>query len=160
VTLDEMLTLAETQARTVMIGTQEELTPVWLMLGWDGNVEIVATPWFNDEQKHLVIEAMRLLMREKQVSAYSFLTEAWMARISGKEAGKEYKGPPPSQRADRQEAVVVMAANRAGEHRYRNYETVRDKRGRCTELRRLGGAEDRISSYIFDNLLDDKRRAN
>jgi hypothetical protein len=158
--LDEMLTLAENQARTVMIGTKVELTPVWLMVTWDGKIEIFATPWGSDLEKRLAIEAMRLTMREKQVQAYSMLTEAWMARATPDEVKQqEYSGLPPSQRADRQEAVVIMAANRDGETRYRTLETVRARNGKCAELRQLSTEEHQFTG-IFDNLLDDKRRAN
>jgi hypothetical protein len=159
-TLDDMIQLAEEQARRVMIGTKEQLTPMWLMLNWDGKIEIAATPWGSSAEKHLVVEAMRNLMRERQVIAYSLLTEAWMARVQSEEIKKPYTGPPPSERADRRESVVAVAANRAGQSKHRHWETIRDKKGRCRELRRLGGPEDQISSYIFDNLLEDLGRPN
>jgi hypothetical protein len=159
-TLDEMIQLAEDQARRTMIGTKEELAPMWLTLDVDGKVEIVATPWSGGHEKELTIELMRVSMRARQIVAYSLLTEAWMARASAEEVKTGgYIGKPPSERADRVEAVVAMAANKAGEHRYKNWQTIRDKKGRCKELRPLVGPEDQLMS-IFDNLLDDHRRSN
>jgi hypothetical protein len=156
-TLEDMIKLAESQARTVLIGTKAELTPMWLILDWKGEIEIVATPWNSPHQKHVVTAAMRETMRETGIIAYSLLVEAWFSRLSAKEAGKEYKGPPPSERADRQEAVVALACNRDGRTLYHNWEIKRDKKGRCIELLRLDGPEDRITSAIFDNLLDERK---
>jgi hypothetical protein len=154
-TLDEMVKLAEEQARRVLIGTREQLLPSWLLASL-GDVLIVATPWGNDDDKHLVIRAMREVMQEKQVHAYSILTEAWMVheRIpDGQTADSfEYRGLPPRERPDRLEAVMITAEDRYGGHRNRSFEILRDKKGRCVELKRLDGAEDRIEG-IFDGLL-------
>jgi hypothetical protein len=116
-TLEGMMRLAENQARTVMVGSKAELTPAWLLITEAPAVEIFVTPWGNDREKRLVIETMRLVMKEKRCTAYSMLTEAWMLRIPG-DPSQDYTGPPPSQHKDRQECVVLMAANKAGEHRY------------------------------------------
>jgi hypothetical protein len=162
-TLDEMVKLATDQANRVMVGTKDELTPVWLLVTGKGDkptdVTIYATPWGNTREKHLVIETMRDVMREKRCTAYSMLTEAWMLRVTGDAAKGEYKGPMPSESPDRQECVVVMAANKDGEHRYHTLETVRAADGTCSELRQLSGAEDQFTG-IFDNLLDRKERAS
>lgn len=154
ITLDQMIKTAEDQARRVLIGTKEELVPAWVMVSL-GKAEIVATPWDGYINKQLVIEAMRALMRERQVQAYSLVVEAWF--VTANAIDDEYTGPPPSERTDRKECVVAMAANKAGEHRHLHLEIIRDKKGRCVELRRLS-PEDRITSWIFDNLLDDGRR--
>lgn len=159
-TLEAMMRLARDQANRVMVGTKDELTPVWLLVTGAGKIEIFATPWGNTREKHVVIETMRDVMREKRVTAYSLLTEAWMARATPEEAKEGgYIGLPPSQRPDRMEAVVIMAANKSGEHRYESLQTMRAADGTCAELRQLSTTEDRFTG-IFDNLLDDKRRAN
>ena len=156
-TLDEMMKLAEGQARRVLIGSKEELVPSWLVVEAGGEVAIYLTPWRNDVEKLLTVEAMRLTMRACNAQAYSFLIEAWTARIQGEEAKAPYTGPPPSQRADRQECVMMMAVNRAGEQRHVHLEIVRDKKGECAELKRTDGPE---GSALFDNLLEDREKAN
>jgi hypothetical protein len=159
-TLDDMVRLAREHATRVMVGSKAELTPAWLLITAKGDIEIFATPWGDDRQKRTVIEVMRDVMREKHATAYSMVTEAWMARATAEEAkSAEYSGLPPSQRADRQEAVVIMAANKDGEHRYETLATMRGDKGKCVELRQLSGTEDQFTG-IFDNLLDDKRRAH
>jgi hypothetical protein len=157
VTVEQLISLAETQAKNVLIGTKEELTPAWLVVDWTGNVEIFATPWQNNEEKHLVTVVMREIMRARQAQAYSLLVEAWFARVPQEEMGKEYTGPSPSQRDDRSEGVVAVAVHRDGQQAHRHWEIVRSEGGACVELRRLDGPEDRISSTLFDNLLDDGR---
>jgi hypothetical protein len=143
-----------------MVGSSAELTPAWLLITVKGEIEIFATPWGNNRQKHLVIETMRDVMREKQATAYSMVTEAWLAHATAEEMrSSEYSGLPPSERSDRQEAVVIMAANKDGEHRYETLTTVRGPKGKCVELRQLSGTEDQFTG-VFDNLLDDRRRAH
>jgi hypothetical protein len=159
-TLEDMVKLAEDQARRVMIGTKRELTPMWLLVTAKGDVEVFATPWGNNREKRLVIETMRDVMREKRATAYSMLTEAWMLRVQGVGITEEnYTGPMPSESPDRQECIVVMAANRDGEHRYQTMETVRAADGTCAEFRSVSKPEDQFTG-IFDNLLDDRKRAS
>jgi hypothetical protein len=158
-TLDEMMQRAADQARLVMVGTKRELEPSWLLITGKGDVEIFMTPWGNDREKRMVIETMRDVMREKRCTAYSFLTEAWMAHATAEERKDgEYHGPPASERPDREECVMTMAANKAGEHRYQMFETVRGVDGTCAELR--PSSKEQQWTGIFDNLLDDKRRAS
>ena len=151
-TLEDLVRLGEEQARRVLIGTKEELVPSWLLLDENGPT-ILATPWADNREKQLVTHAMRKTMRERQVIAYSLLVEAWFVVVPE----EQYEGPPPSERDDRKEAVVVMAANRDGQHLYRQLAIVRDKEGACVELRRLDGPEDRVNSLLFDNLLDQRK---
>jgi hypothetical protein len=159
-TLDKMIALAANHARTVMVDSKGELTPAWLVITDKGSIEIFATPWGNNREKHVVIETMRDVMREKHATAYSMVTEAWMLRVQGVGLTEEnYTGPMPSESPDRQECVVVMAANKDGEHRYQTLETVRGDKGKCVELRVLSSVEDRFTG-IFDNLLVDKKRAS
>lgn len=153
-TLEEMVNLAEQQAQRVLLGTKEELMPSWLLVTGRGDVEIYATPWSNTREKNLVTLCMKDIMREKHCTAYSLLVEAWMATVTGDEAKKPYDGPPPSQRSDRQECVVITAADHAGQHAHKHLQIERDAEGRCAKLTRLDGPEDKITSEIFDNLLD------
>jgi hypothetical protein len=160
-TLDEMMGHAADQARRVMIGTKAELTPVWLLVTGRGEIEVFATPWGNNLEKRLTIETMREVMRETRCTAYSLLTEAWMLRVKGAalEDFDDYKGLRPSESPDRQECVVTMAANKAGEHRYATFETVRNAKGKCIELRPISTSEDRWTG-VFGNLLAEKRTAS
>jgi hypothetical protein len=159
-TLDDMVRLAREHATRVMVGTKEELVPSWLVITGKGAIEIFATPWGNNREKHIVIETMRDIMREKSATSYSMVTEAWMLHVQGVGVTEEnYKGPMPSESPDRQECVVIMAANKDGEHRYETLETVRGDKGKCVELRLLSKIEDRFTG-IFDNLLNSKKRAS
>jgi hypothetical protein len=158
-TLEEMVGLAEDHARRILVGTKEELLPQWLIVGADDKIEIWATPWSSASEKRLVVEAMRSTLRQGHAKAYSLLVEAWYSVLPASEAPTEYTGPPPSERPDRQEAVVVTAANREGEVVYRQWEIVRSSKGggKCIDLRRLDGPEDRMTSALFDNLLDERK---
>lgn len=160
-TLDDMMQLAEDQARRILLRTRAELIPQWVYVKGDGNVNIVATPWHNNHEKHLAVELMRKAMKLDQATAYSLLVEAWFKQIEGPEAQKPYTGPPPSELPDRKEAVVISAADREGNSLHRHFEIIRDHQARCIELKRMDWPEDRITSAVFDNLLaDDRGRSN
>ena len=153
-TLDDMLMLAEQQAERVLLGTREQLEPIWLMVTGKGEVEIIATPWNGDAQKYLAVEAMREVMSARQVTSYSLLVEAWFAHASPEEVqNNEYSGVRPRQRNDRRECVVAIASNHWGQTKHRQMEIIRDKQGNCQELRRLDSPDIRIISPLFDNLL-------
>lgn len=158
-TLDDMVRLAEEHARRILIRTKEQLLPSWLIATGE-EVLIVGTPWNGDDEKHDIVTVMRAMMRDKQAHAYSLLVEAWFAverRRPGEKPPElaDYEGPRPSERPDRREAVMITAENIYGETRHRSLEIIRDKKGRCIELKRRDGPEDVITT-IFDGLLDKK----
>ncbi len=158
-TLEEMMRLGEEQARRVLIGTKEDLLPSWMLADGEGKVTIVATPWRNNDEKHMVAEVMREAMRGLRIDAYTVLIEVWLLRVKGPPP-KEYKGPAPSDSPDREEAVILVGATRAGEHVHKHWITKRDAAGVCIALESMGDPETQLVSDIFDNLLVDKPEAN
>lgn len=158
--LDDMVRLATEQAQRILIGSKDELVPMWLILTGDGNIEIIGTVWHGDQEKYLAVEHMRGVMREKQCIAYSLLVEAWFTTVS-KEQGESGDYVRPSESPDRKECVCAMAANHWGQHKYKQLEIIRDRKGRCKELRPIHDfPEDQISSPLFDGLLKPKGRPN
>ena len=81
-TVDELLDRAIDHARTVLVGKPEaELMPTWLIQEKD-QTTIVGTPWRGDDEKTMIIFAMRMSLRDKRAHSYSFMSEAWMATES------------------------------------------------------------------------------
>jgi hypothetical protein len=86
--LEAILHVAEIQARQILLELHmPSLVPIWVMVGGDGKVDILPTPWYNEEEKHGYANMVRILMRRRKVVAYSFLTEAWTARLAEDEVG-------------------------------------------------------------------------
>lgn len=153
-TLDELITLGEAQAQAVLLGTKEQMSPSWLLVGLDGQRHLFMTPWKSDFEKELTRSFMREKMKELDAVAYSVVTESWMVRLPN---GARPIVDRPSQDPRRQECVMIMATDGV------NYETktlliVRDRAtGNCNglpEFNDLGGSkEESVMKSPFLNLL-------
>jgi hypothetical protein len=124
---DSLLDLAEQQARMVLLELKQELMASWVMLGADHKFEIIATPWKNDLEKELSHKMLRAFVRKKQIVAYSFLSEAWVAIApAGWSPGQPMaEAERPMQRADRKEVVLAFASDGATKE-WRVWEIIRD----------------------------------
>jgi hypothetical protein len=114
--LDGLLGVAGKHARRVLIELKESMGPTWVMVDWENRIEIVATPWADEEEKRVYKVELRRLMRFKGVKVYSFMTEAWIATV-GREEWDEVNARPVdgkmvSERGDRQEVVIACACSR------------------------------------------------
>jgi hypothetical protein len=105
-TLADLAHMAYQQAERILIGSAEQLIPLWHIVPEEGPHVIVATPFQGGDSKDMVAFAIQKLLKEHNATKYAFLSEAWMAV-----ANKEWKDgdTPPSERPDRIEIVMVMA---------------------------------------------------
>jgi hypothetical protein len=111
--LHTLLDDAERHIRRVLLEKKEpELVPMFVMATKRGGIILCPTPWRNDEEKRLMIEALRREMRKEGAEAYCFMSEAWTAvQPKGWKPG-DSEGPAASHRPDRQEIVFALAADR------------------------------------------------
>jgi hypothetical protein len=100
----------------------------WILMG--DEISIIPTPWNNDFEKQIYIAAMRMLIAERKIEAYSFFTEAWLATV-GKHQ-KELEGIPPSERSDRKDILMVISRHRDGDHCMTQYNVDYDETGKVT----------------------------
>ena len=77
--LDLLLQQAEVSARSALIGTREQLRPLFHMIHANGQESLTGVPWRDDGEKETTLALVRALMRAGDVVAYSILTEAWSA---------------------------------------------------------------------------------
>jgi hypothetical protein len=114
--LDKLNELAGKHARLVLIEFKLALVPTWVLVTRDHKLKLVPTPWQNDAQKYQYTDAVRALMREKDVVFYSFVTEAWTATVGPGEwdesTHRPLDGLPAGQRPDRQEVVISCACSK------------------------------------------------
>jgi hypothetical protein len=112
-TVEKLITLAEQQARGVLLVLHQSLVPTWVIVAKNWRPYIFATPWEGDQEK----EAMRIFIRQQlhkyKAHAYSFLSEAWTAM-----APPDWDPDTPlpkkdraTNRADRQEVVIAFATD-------------------------------------------------
>jgi len=140
-----LLDAAENQARSVLIGTAEELIPVFLLQDAEGQDYLVATPFVGenaDELAHVkdaVAYAVRRFIKTKKIVRYSFLSEGWLIV---RPPGTEYDaGPPPSEAEDRVEVVLAIATDGV------------DYQARRWRIKRAGK---RCAALVLDSMDDQK----
>jgi hypothetical protein len=143
-TLDELLDAAEGQARRVLIGGKEELTPLaHLVRPHHGDI-VIATPWRNATEKDITFRTLAALMRDDQIVRYALLHEGWMRSAEPGELSDEQverikaggalpRIDPICQHPKRIEVVIAIGVEK-GRKAVRMWETKRDKRGNCVEL--------------------------
>jgi hypothetical protein len=94
-------------------GRQREpyMTPFLWLLRYPGELATIETRWGNDVEKDVASKSLRLLMKITNCTAYSFITEAWMASFS-KAQGNMPEHPINSVRglpADQREDVLMIS---------------------------------------------------
>lgn len=77
-------------------------------------VKTFVTPWENEEEKYVYIAVMRSILQEREINAYSFVTEAWMAKVDPR-TQQDLMNIPPRERSDREDVLMILSRNRNGE---------------------------------------------
>jgi len=77
--LDLLLQQAEVRARRALVGTREQLRPLFHMIHAGGKESVAGVPWRDAGEKETTHALVRALMRAGDVVAYSILTEACSA---------------------------------------------------------------------------------
>jgi hypothetical protein len=138
--LDLLLQQAEVSARRALIGTREQLRPLFHMIHANGQESLTGVPWRDDGEKETTLALVRALMRAGDVVAYSILTEAWSATPAEGWKPGELLPTAPSEGPDRLEVVIAASYSR----RRRNaamWRIERDADGRCTDLVPMAGVD-------------------
>lgn len=81
-----------------------EHLPVFYVEAPDGMI-LVPTPWQNQTEKELAVEAIRLLCQKVGAKRVVIVTEGWMVV---RPRGTDTRGLTPSQEADRIEVLWIM----------------------------------------------------
>jgi len=122
-----MADLCGHHAQKVLTQLRQPLMPTWVLLGPGGDFRIEATPFSNDLEKRLAAAYIRRRIRKYKTIAYSFVTEAWMAR-----APKDWdpatpmpEKDRPMHRTDRVEVVIGFATD-GKEISWRRWKMIRD----------------------------------
>ena len=110
-----MLDFAGQHARTVLVGLQEQMIPIFHLFDAEGQSYVAAAEFSGDTYdeiircKDAVAQSVRRLIVEHKIVQYSFMSEAWMVVRSAE--WEEGMSPPPSEADDRIEVVIVTATD-------------------------------------------------
>jgi hypothetical protein len=149
--LDALLERAGEHARRVLVEMKRaELMPTFLMKGQEETTILIA-PGRDENEKRILLKAVRGIMKDKRVTRYSMVSEAWTAaQPKGWKPGMP-QGPLPSDRPDRKEVVIAIAADKATA-KSRVWDIVRGEGGSVVDLRLdkdgLTGLEGRMTELL------------
>jgi hypothetical protein len=131
--LDGMIRMAGEHARNILIQEkQDSLRPVFLFQSGGGEIGIIAGAIDMDDadQKQALADSVRVILRERGAVAYSFLSEAWMARQPADQPLPRNVRDNP----ERIEIVYAVAFDAAGESRSMVWRITRGPDGQITDL--------------------------
>jgi hypothetical protein len=148
--LEVLLMQAERHIRHVLLEQKEDqLVPLFAMAK-RGEMILCPTPWRDDDEKRLMVEAVRQEMHREGVKAYVFMSEAWSAaQPEGWKPG-DAEGPLPEDRPDRQEIVFAVACDKE-RILHRVWRIVRGEAGTIVKLERekdLDGLTGRMAGLL------------
>ena len=92
-----------------------EHPPTWFLDTGDDRVLELITAFQSDQEKEIYDMVMRRAIKAYKVQRYVYVSEVWYATARTKE---ECKGPRPSDRSDRKEALMLSGEDISGEQIY------------------------------------------
>lgn len=136
-TIDGMLDKAFEMAQSTLIGSagdddESVFAPTWSLLTQDGKTVIMMTPFFGPDQKDMIAEGLKLIMRETHTIRYTFASEAWTVKRTKRPTDYD---TPPSECADRQEILMITGGDRINGTKMRIYDIIRDADGTVVDLK-------------------------
>jgi hypothetical protein len=145
--------MGRAQAERILVGTSEELMPIWhIVPEGDAPHVIVATPFGGEDQKDMIAFAVQKLMKEHHAVKYAFMSEAWMAQVSKEEWDADQT--QPSQRPDRIEIVMIFAQGHDEKPIQRSWKILRGEDGKtCIGLEAMPDTDYEELQGRFANLL-------
>jgi hypothetical protein len=131
-TLQQLTELGYDLASKFLITTKEQLLSCFTLAKEDGSIDIIHTPWEDDDQKkEMVLTIGRNIISMKEpVSGYCLLSEVWLSHYKLNEA---MRADRPENDPKRREGVICLASD-GQEHLFRSWEIGRDNAGRCVSL--------------------------
>lgn len=152
--LEEIIELGRKHAERVLIGKPgAQLLPTFHIQFTNRAPMVMAVRWRDEREKRMSFAVLRGVLREvrQTVVNYSFMSEAWLATQDHRPRAGDLL---PSEREDRQEAVVITACDHDG-GTLRAFEIKRGPDARVTELTPDASPRGPFEGRIFNMLKDD-----
>jgi hypothetical protein len=123
-TLDDLLKdISQHIHRVLMDDHAESLMPMYHIVG-DENL-VIGCPWRNEEEKLLVLRAIKQTARQNNATMIGFVCEMWMTKHKTQDL---INYVPPSQSPDRIEGVMAMVTDGA-ETKVNFWQIIRNRPG-------------------------------
>jgi hypothetical protein len=79
----------------------------------DGKFKLIQAPWGSQAEKEREVGKMRATLDRDRIDAYSFVTEAWMARFDPR-TNPELMDVPVREQSHRKDILLVISQHRDG----------------------------------------------
>lgn len=96
-----------------------------------GRLNKLMTPWQTRFQKWMYVTVMRGILEDANINAYTFVTEAWIAKVDLR-TEPELMNIPPSERSQRKDILFINSRHRNGECYTTQYDVEYDAVGKVT----------------------------
>jgi len=90
-----------------------EFVPMWHAIDRDGENLVIVTPWADHDQKHVIVDHLRAFFRERGVTRYAFMCEAWSLVTPDLNDYDRYAGRL-NEHPDRREILTIQAEDKDG----------------------------------------------
>lgn len=127
------------------------LQPMFIVESPEG-LQVIAVEFGDEQEKQILCARMRLMFKLLGVERYAFFSESWAA--SYKDMDELDGGKMPSQRPDRVEIIMTVAADKSGTKLGSTLEMVRGESGGVIDLKPWGAADGVDFAGRFSELLD------
>lgn len=128
-TLEEFFDFTAKRAAELFAITGEIL-PMWHIVDRDGNHDLIMTPWHSPTEKSIMLTALRETFRERGVTRYAFMSEAWEATVQSREQAEAW-AQRVHDHPDRRETLTVVAEDRCGRDIVGHYYILRPEHSRA-----------------------------
>lgn len=148
-TLTQLIDIAESHARHVMIEANRDMIPTWFMIDRSDNLILAGTPWKDLKEKEFILGHIRNFMRKHNIKMYCLIVEAWAAT-----ALPEDPYQPSSKSPDRREVVMATATD-GHSTEWKQWNTKRGDDGKVISLEpEIDLPTDKIISHLSELLND------
>ena len=153
--LEELIELGRKHAERVLIGKPgAQLPPTFHIQFTNRPPAVMAVRWRDEREKRMCFAAIRAALKDFRptIVNYAFMSEAWLATQDHRPRAGDLL---PSEREDRQEAVVITACDHDG-GTLRAFEIKRGPDAAVTELTPRTEPGSDFEGRMFNMLQDDE----
>ena len=144
--LKDLIGLAGAHAMTIMTEMHRPLMPTWLYVNETG-ATILGTPWQDEREKKWMAMEVRKAMLEDHATAYSMVTEAWVANAP-KGWNPETDGPLQAQNQPNRRECVIAFATDGSTVEWKRWTIKRDHLEMVTDLEEEEFNAEKIDSWL------------
>lgn len=135
VTLDQLLDIAETQARDVLlVERRPELVATFILVGPTDEATVASCPWDGELDKQIMLAALKKKAHEMGAVALSHLSEAWISPTYKTQAEVDAAPPPSQLPKDLRREAIMIAATDGITTKVRILDIERDWKGKVSAL--------------------------